>query len=397
MTLDVLTPVDAVVWPYLPDWSGGFNVRRSFATDIFDSRDDTEQRRAIRVDPRFSVDYRTKPRETEWREATRFLRTYQNRPVIVPDFARWARLTGDSASTDTTLTVSPMPAWAAQGQRLVLCGATTEDVLVESVAGTTITLSDPLAAAWATGSVLRPSFRGLLAGKTRAGRINKSAGDIAVSLDVYPGGEPPRETGTAWASVGSREVFTLEPDFASSPSVDYVWPVENVDFGRGRTAQFRPIDTFQNAFEAEFAGLGTATTAEVEQFFDRMKGRRNAFYMPTGDSDAVYVSSAASSVTVAGFDLVTQFADFDFATYEYGVSVCLTDGTDLYRRISGVTLSGSNSVIAVGTAWGTSLTSGNVARISLMPLVRFASDDMTTAWRTPLSSRIRLSFQSVRR
>jgi hypothetical protein len=65
------------------------------------------------------------------------------------------------------------------------------------------------------------------------------------------------------------------------------------------------------------------------------------------------------------------------------VAVCLTDGTIIYRRITDIAASGGNSVVTVNAAWGTALSSANVARISRMPLSRFASDDMTTSWRTP--------------
>lgn len=393
MSYDVLTPAAAELWPYSPNWSAGFTIKRSFATDIFDSRDNHEQRRALNVAPRFAVNYRTVVQDAERNEASRWLRRFQNKPAIIPDFTRWARLTG--ASGASTLTVSPLPPWVGEAQRLALCGAALESVLVASVAGTTITLDDPLVGTWGIGAVLRPTFRGLLEGRLSSERMNKAAAQISISLDVYPGGEPPRATGTAWASVGTREVFTPLPDYAGSPSLDYLWPVESVDFKYGRTAQFRPIDTPQNLVEADFNGLDTGATAEVEQFFDRMKGRRTAFYLPSGESDASFVASGASSVTVAGADLAQGFASFDFGAFEYGVAVWLTDGTALYRRIASVAVSGANSVITVTTAWGVGLTS--VARISLMPLVRFASDEMTTTWRSALSSRIRLAFQTVRR
>jgi hypothetical protein len=75
----------------------------------------------------------------------------------------------------------------------------------------------------------------------------------------------------------------------------------------------------------------------------------------------------------------------------------LTDGTHIYRRITDIASSGGNSLVTVNAAWGTALSSGNVARISWMPVCRFGSDEMTTSWETPLHARSRLTFQSVRR
>jgi hypothetical protein len=399
VSYDVLTPAAARLWAFQPDWSRGFDVKRSYKTDIFTSRDGTEQRRAIRNDPRISAEYRTVLSGDDLRAAEHHLRAWQNKPVVVPDFARWARLTGSSSGGASALTVSPMPAWVAAGQPLVLCKASVqEEVIVDSVAGTTINLVDPLVNAWATGDVLRPSFFGLFGGNISSSRLNGSAAAIDVTIDCYPGGEPPRATGTAWASLNSIEVFTPQADYAGGLLVGHVWPVDQVDYGIGRTAQFRPVDFMARTLEADFNGLSVALATELEQFFDRMKGRRTAFYLPTWESDFALVGSASSgssTFTASGSALATDFGSVDYTAVNEGVAVCLTDGTVLYRRITDIAASGGNSVVTVNSAWGVSLSSANVARISRMPLSRFASDEMTTSWRTPLTASTRLTFQQV--
>lgn len=400
MTYDVQSPDAARLWAYGPDWRQGFDVRRSYRTDIRSSRSGMEQRRALRTNPRISAEYRTIASDDDLRGASHFLRAWQNKPTIIPDFARWARTTGSSALGASTLTVSPLPAWAAAGQNLVLCAeGVMERVLVASVAGTTITLEDPLANAWPSGSVLRPTFFGLLESKIGSSRRHRGAAEITVSIDCYPGGEPPRAAGSAWATLNSREIFTLQPDYAGAPSVASVFPLDQIDYGHGRTAQFRPIAEAQPMVEADFTGLDTAAAAQVEQFFDRMKGRRGAFFLPTWAQDfelAASAGSGATTITVGGSDLATDFGSTDYATVEEGLAVCLTDGTTIYRKITDISASGGNSVITVNAAWGAAISAANLARISRMPLVRFASDEMTMSWRTPLSAETRLTFQGVR-
>ncbi len=401
MTYDVQSPDVARLWPHLPDWSGGFDVRRGFKTDIIASRNNTEQRRAIRTDPRISVEYRTVVSDDDFRDAKHFLRAWQNKPAIIPDFARWATTTAQSNSGTSALTVSPMPVWAVAGQNLILCGAgnVMERVQVSSIAGTTINLEDTLDATWASGSVLRPTFFGLLDGKIGARRPTRGAAEIDVTLDCYPGGEPARDAGTAWATYNSREIFTLVPDDSGPPSVSSLWPVERVDFDVGRTAEFRPIDRAETLVECSFRGSSPTETAEVEQFFDRMKGRRTSFYMPTFEKDFEMVGTAGSgtaTVTVEGNDLFADFGSVDYSAEDMGLAICLTSGTNLYRRITDIASSAGNSVITVDANWGTGLNSGNVARISWMPVRRFAADEMVTGWKTPLSADVRLPFQSVR-
>jgi hypothetical protein len=401
MTYGVQSPDAARLWAYGPDWSAGFDVRRGFRTDITTSRNNTEQRRAIRTDPRMGVEYRTVVSGDDFRDAKHFLRAWQNKPTIVPDFARWARTTAGAILGASAIVIAPLPAWAAAGQNLLLCGegGAIERVLVDNVAGTTINLVDPLASAWASGSVVRPTFHGLLDGKITGSRRNRAAAEISVRLDSYPGGEPPRTAGAAWATLNAREIFTLLPDYLGAPSVSSLWPVEEIDYGRGRTAQFRPFDLGQGLVEADFKGLNVALAGECEQFFDRMKGRRGAFYLPTWEKDfelAATAGSGTATMLASGTDLVADFGSTDYADVEEALAVWLIDGTTIYRRITDISASGGNSQITVDSNWGTALTIATVARISRMPLVRFGSDEMTTSWRTPLNADARLSFQSVR-
>jgi hypothetical protein len=337
MSYDVEAPSAARLWPYAPDWVRTFDVNRSYLTDIVTSRDNTEQRRALRDQPRLSATYQTTLSGSDRQAADHHMRAWQNEPVVVPDFARWARLTGSSSGGSSALTISPMPAWVAAGQPLVLCkSGVQEEVIVDSAGGSTL---------------------------------------------------------------NSIEVFTLEPDYVSPPSISDIWPVEEIDYGRGRTAQFRPVDRYARGAQYMFSGLDVATATELEQFFDRMKGRRTAFYLPTGEKDFTLAASAgsgASAFTASGSALASDFGSTDYSIVNEGVAVFLTDGSALYRRISDISASGGNSVVTVGSSWGVAISTANVARISRMPLTRFDADDMTTSWRTPLSASAQLPFLQVK-
>jgi hypothetical protein len=395
MSYDVETPSAARLWPYAPDWSRPFEVRRSYLTDIITSRNGTEQRRATRDQPRLSANYRTVLNATDRQAADHHMRAWQNKPAVVPDFARWARLTGSSAVGSSTLTISPVPYWVAAGQPLVLCKAgIQEEVIVDTAAGSTINTVDPVVNAWASGDVLRPSFFGLFSGKLSSSRPNVDTAAYDIAIDCYPGGEPPRDAGSPSATLNDIEVFEAQPDYASPPSISDIWPVEQIDYDRGRTAQFRPVDAYARGTEYQFNGLSAAAITALEQFFDRMKGRRTTFYLPTGEKDFTPVSFAGSAFTASGSALATDFGSTDFAAVNEGVAVYLTDGTVLYRRITGITASSGNSVVAVDSSW--SVTLGDVARVSRMPLTRFDNDEMVSSWRTPLSASASLAFKQVK-
>lgn len=396
MTYDLNTPSVAKLWTYHPDWSGGYEVTRSFRTDIITSRNRNEQRRALRDVPRFSARYGTVAQDAALRSANHFLRTWQNKPVAVPDFSRYSLLTASSSVLDTALTLASPPPWVAANRLLVLCSDTASELVeVASIVGSTINLEDPLTNAWPSGSVIRPAIHGLLDGQTSSSRFHRGAADIGVSINAYPGGEPVEAEGSPDITFNGYEVFTAEPNWQGAPNLEYLWPVEQVDYGIGRTAQFRPIDRSQRLAEAEFAGLGPSAAQDIEQAFLRAKGRRGAFYRGTGEQDFVLYANASGATFLAeGNDLSDAYGGTDFDANPEAIEICLTNGTRLHRIVTDISASGGNSQITVNSS--VTITLAGTARISWMPLVRFASDDMTTSWRTPISATIRATFQSVK-
>lgn len=398
MTYDLNTLSAARLWPYQPDFGSGYEMRRAFLSDRFASRSNTEQRRALRDTCRLSASYQTVIADDELQAAKHFMRAWQNQPTAVPDFSRWVRTTGSSAETDTTLTIASPPAWVAASRHLVLCGGGVRELVeVTSVAGSTVNLADPLAQAWPSGSVVRPVLFGLLDARLRAGRITRGAQRLDVRIAAYPGGEPVEDEGSASVTFGGYEVFQAEPDFQGEPGIDYLWPVEQIDYGFGRTAQFRPIDRQEQMIEAEFTGLSPSAAQAIEQVFLRAKGSRGAFYRPSCEKDMTLAAnvSASALMNVTGTALADDFASMGYDAGEAALEIVQTNGTRLHRTISSVAVNGSNSRITLNSA--VTITTATTARISWMPLVRFASDELATLWRSPLVAAIRTTFQTVKR
>lgn len=398
MTYDLNTPSIARLWPHEPDWSSGFRVRRSFLTDVAGpSRSGFEQRRALRDIPRMAVEYSAALNGSELRGATQALRAAQNRPAVVPDFSRFVRTTALSSGGSSTLTIASPPAWVAEGRQVILCAGSGvfEVAIVASVAGSTITLSAPLSAAWASGSIVRPGLFGLLAPSLRERQHTGAASEFSVRFNVYPGGEPPEDEGTEGTLFNGLEVLTMEPNWQRNPTRDWLFPVEQVDFGVGRTAQFRPIDRAQGLLEAEFTGISAASAAAIEQFYLRRKGMRGAFYRSTCRPDmALNADVTGTTIVVAGSAIASDFGAFDFSEGEYAIEIVKTDGTRLRRLVTDIGASGGNSAVTLSSS--VTVTVAGTARISWLPKVRFASDDLVTNWLTPQIATVTAAFQTVR-
>lgn len=396
MTYDVGTLSGARLWPFHPDWSAGVEIRRTFLTDIITSRSNREQRRALRDVPRLSSGYQTVVQGDDLQAAKHWLRAWQNKPAAVPDFTRWARTTGSSSGGATSLTMASPPAWVADGQLAVMCSSSAMELVeIEDVTGSTITVAAALANAWPSGSVMRPVLFGLLSGDLRAQRFTRGAASIAVQASAYPGGEPPEDEGTAATTFNGYEVFDAEADQGGSPMLNHLWPVEQVDYDMGRTAQFRPIDRQELLVEAEFGGLDVAAAQAIEQVFLRAKGRRGAFYRPSCEKDMTLAANATAStqINIAGTDLADDFGSIDYGENPTAIQIVQTDGTRLHRLITAIAVNGGNSRITLNSA--VTVTPGTTARISWMPLVRFASDELATVWSGGAAT-IRSTFQTVK-
>ena len=390
-----VVPLRPRVWPYQPDFSSSYEVKRSFLTDITTSRSNTERRRALRDVARIAINYRTVVSDDDLQAAKHFLRIWQNKPTALPDYSRWIATTGSSSGGAATLTIDSPPTWIAQGQFAILCGpdGDRELVRIAAVADPIITLDDSLSNAWPSGTIIRPAFLGLLNSRIQGNKLTRGTHAIGVQFAAYPGGEPPEDEGTASVTFNGYEVFTAEPDFSSQPSLDHIWPVEQVDYGIGRTAQFRPVDRQEQMVECEFTGLTPASALAIEQVFLRAKGRRGAFYRPSCEKD---MTLAANTSGVAYFDAVGTDLYNDLAAASVGraIEIVQTNGTRTRKLITGITSVGGNSRVAFSGAL--TLTVAGVARISWMPLVRFASDELATSWRGPAAGTIRTTFQTVK-
>lgn len=398
MSSDLDTPADAQLWHYRPDYSRGYRVRRSFLTDITTSRNNTEQRRSLIDVPRLSISYSTVLAGEDLAAAKLDLRFLQNAPRAVPDWSRFAATTAAASINAIAIEVDPLPAWLADGQLAFLCGpgSTGELVTVDYIEGPIAYLRAGLDAAWPAGSIIRPAIFGLLPGSIRAGRLTRGAQSFDLEVKAYPGGEPPEDLGTATDTFNGLEVFTFEADQGGSPSMIYQLEVEEIDFGFGRTAQFRPIEQHQQAIESDFTLRSRAEAVAIEQFFMRHKGRRTAFYRSTCERDFELAINAAgtTTITVLGRTLADLWPLADAPHTDTALEIVLRNGTRLRRLISSVALVSGNSRLTLTET--TTAAIADVARISWMPLVRFANDELVTDWQSPTAASIRASFQSLR-
>lgn len=387
----------ATVWPYLPNIRlEPYVVAREFRTEIIVSRNGKEQRRALRQTPRKRVEYLTGVAGDCLRDFDRSMVSAQRELLAIPDRVRVVRLAG-LAGGATSVVVDPVPSWITAGAALLLVdGSRVAARTVAGVAGTTVTFVESEVASWPAGTRLHPALHGHLEPSIKAPLISpRGVAEVSVVFEVDPGSDPADAISAAPVTFQSREVFLTRPNRWRRIEITRAQEgAATVDYGFGRARRFFPFDFATRMWEADYTGCDFQRSDAIRQFFDRMKGRRGEFYMPTWQPDFVPVSgiSAAGSTLIVAGALSTFINDPVYSA----IALRKADGGWLLRRVTDIVPSGgANSEITVNAAWGETVALADIALVSWLPVWRFASDILTMSWPREDVAEMRLSLQML--
>lgn len=365
----------ADIFPFKANWATSPEVLLAFRTDIFRSRSGKEQRRALRTTARRTVSYTAMCCHADFVKFTRLMGAKQNVLWTFPDWLRSVGTYGCLAGEDYLTLRDSAPAWLTEGATVVLCdGDTLTQITIEAIDAYTLTVAAPLPAT-SPFAVLRPVYTGLLAAMKQRTETS-TVGTIAVEYQVTPGSVPLSDNLFFANVVDGKEVFAFPWNWGEEVSAQYEWPVENVDYGRGVITTSRPVDFGTVTQSVTMIRQGDQIDG-LMRFFERQKGQRGQFWMPTGTEDMKLVSTAASGATtftVEGTEIANLFGVDE--VYK-GIAVYMRDGRRIYRKINSIISASGNSVITVSAALTFAVAPDDVAKICWMRVSRLASDEVT--------------------
>lgn len=374
-----------------PNWNQPVSVEYSFATSIFSSYEEHEQREALRVTPRIEVSYTsilTPPMYHRW------LADMQtpNEPLVVT--AEWSKTTlaTSAAGGDTVLQLSEAPAWLVEGVYLVLVSKTLEEaVLVSGVAGTTVTLDTATTLSFVAGDKV---YLGLLAHSDAETQFRAESDKVLVGVVRYtgvPGSCPVGVGGTVGALFESKEIMPFEPNWKSRPQIVPTALRDTFDPGRGRLLHTATTNRLKRVDKYGFTGRSSDQITELVGFFLRRKGQRGSFWMPSFMYDLDVTAATGSQLTVPGTDFHTAFTGSD-------TNNCIalrhpTTGDWVARRITSLTISAGNTLVNTA-AWGFTPAVG--AKVSWLQLARFATDRLEVRHLTSEVAEVEFAIETLR-
>ena len=228
--------------------------------------------------------------------------------------------------------------------------------------------------------------------------INSKTSTIAeatIRFDVDPSSEPAVVFPFSTTTFQGREVLTFDTNWRTEPVTNYLYPFEQVDFGRGRISTVRPI-SFGSA-SRRFQMLAK-TAAEAESHlaqFMRMKGQRCEFYMDSGEPDIIPLGTTATGnnvIKVSGSSVYDTYAE---DTVHKALLFVMKDGTLHRTRVSTINLNGPDSDIVIESTLGQPVSVNTIDRISWLRVCRHATDTFTLDWVTDSVAETQMTVKTL--
>lgn len=393
-----------IVMPVRPTWGSSVVQKYSFKTAVPGvARSGREQRRALRKYPRVNFDYDANGTREALRNAARFFTNRLDRIGLMLNPVEFTRLDVDFDVGTDTATMADIPYWMIAARFVILrAGDRYEAFEIDSVAGSDVTFTALAFYDWPAGTRVYKAEQARVDGASASfSMITRGTGTYGVAWDVDPAALLLPDATAAGATFDGRELFTDRPNLIEPIAVGISSGREDVDYGFGLSVAFSPVLFTTRDYKATYLGRDVDEVTYVVDFFRRMRGRWGEFYYPTGTADLKPIddlATGAATLTVAGRLDYDYYQDANTANgnlVNKAVYVQLRDGTYLARKISSVTLSGSDSVFHMTANWGADVDLTSIAFVSYLPLCRFGTDELTIEWLTDSVAQFNLAIHTL--
>ena len=387
-----------------PNWLPGMVETLSFLTEIVNvSRNGKEQRRALRYEPRRTLEYslalwganrnKVEAQLYKWRRRT---------TVVVLDPYRAKVVTGIAPGTLTVVVEGGVPRWAAAGvmvrvsHPLLPAGITST---IASKTNNTLTFTTGASVGWPSGTRLTWAMTARLEDKTKLSHLTDDATTVRMKYNSVPGVDPAYTPSVNLNFFNGREIFLKKPNWKDSVAEEFQHYLSIVDFQRGKMEFYEHIDFAQAIRTVGFSGIREVDILEVSDFFRRQLGRLREFYYPTWQSDISVkfrILAGNSHLRVDGTDLALSYAN---QTTHKAVLIQLNNGTYIPMTINSIyTVNddrGEDTIVSFTTPFTQGIELANVKLVSWLMRCRLASDNLEIKWLSDNKATTQLSFLSL--
>jgi len=369
-----------VLFPVRPEIP--YRETLSFLTDIIRSDDGSEQRIAVRKNPRqlFEWNVALDTGTFDQSRVNTLLFDWQGRVWGVPIWHEQTKLTAAASSGVTSFTVDSTADadYRVGGLFLVYTDAQTFDVLeVSATTATTITAATASGASHAVNAVVCPLRTGVMESNVASSRYPTLDQTLRVLFRVKDNEANIGDT-SAFSSYNSKVLLDgCNVMRGATVPENFITNLAILDNNTGQVYQ-NPI--WSRGKRSSSLTLSAHTKAEVwdtRQLFHALRGRQVSFYLPTFAKDLLPDNDLTSgspdldivNVGYVGFTQDRQPKD--------RLWIRLNDGTTYTRRVlSSATTSATRETLTLDANWPSNISQASIDRISFLEEVRLDSDEI---------------------
>ena len=398
---------DFRIFPVAHNWVEPFKYSIEFLTDIITSVNGKEQRRAVRNRPRFIGEYSGTIWKREKLNLELLATGWQNEQVAFPLEHLSLRTTAAMEAEATGVSFEPVPEggppfWIEAGMPVIIVNgddkAIRESRHVASVGTSSMEFTETSNGEFPPGSRIMPAYKGFLAQEQSSQHMSTRAGTAQFSVPFRPaaGPSPVPDVGTP-IYAGNLEVYPFKPNWAGGVGEDFLWPHKIIDFNYGQWRNWTPVAFPSRLYKFEYAKGTLRGAYEIMSFFQRMKGQRSEFFLPTWQDDIPYTTLAGGglSILVDGEAFGHVYQD---STVFRRIMVRYVDGSVSYHQVEYIQpLPGTDSSVVrvIEPLPIAELNPQTVTGISWLLVSRFAQDRMDVQFLTGGVSTFTLSMKTL--
>lgn len=390
------------VFPFPPNWSSPVNETFDWKTDILLARDGSEQRRALRLNPRRGFEYTMLLGGEDASMYEAYLWGWQSRWYALPVWTDIGKLTTPAVADDTTLQLDTEHLGFRAGDYALLYTDTKnyEAVKLAGVSPSGLTLDGEVVGNWPVGTRVYPIIVAHLVDSVQGSRYSARA--------VTPTGvifnSSPEDTYSNLPAVAAStlydgiEVVTARPNWGSPINNAFTRRFDTVDAEVGPVAYYETETTSRIVRPFSWFLKSRADMAAFRALIYRLRGQAKTVWMPSWHDDFEIAASNASNQSVLYIKGTWFHQMVGVDTSRDRLEIRLPNGTVVYRRITGTTpnYSTDTTMLQLDSTLGTTVTPVNNSRVRLLLRVRLASDKVVIPWRTDRVADPQTTFSTVK-
>jgi len=394
-----LSAVRIVPFFYPPNWNRGIEETLEWRTSVGSSFNGEEQRQRIRTYPRRSWSYSILVQKDKTRAVYFDILGFQNKTLGLPVWSDKSVTTATVNAGSTVVSVNTSSkGFAAAAVVFLQSGDLVETHEIESVTSTQITLQKATTNAFPAGSLVYPGAVVHLPTSLALRRLTDAIFEGSLSFDGVPQDtDPYMPIQVATETLDGYEVITRRPNWAAGIDTTFQYEVDELDYQSGIRLRGVSRDYPSTLYRLRYLLRNRTEIESFRAMLARLHGRYTPVFVNLFTDDFKLSGNIVSSGL--GFQVYDNHSDLGVFPDRHPLAVSILTSTQLItRRLDSITLDESGLIdIEIMTPTGVLLLESDVKRISLCPLCRLASDQVTITWLTDSVAECELTWQMVSR